>query len=92
MPIDKSLRVLPSHRATSVALNQPGGIEQVWPRLNSADRCRRSRLKLERLKENLKAADIALTPDDLREIESSAPKITVQGARYPEHLQQLVAR
>ncbi len=48
--------------------------------------------KLERLDENLGAAGIHLTPEDLREIESAASKITVQGARYPEHLQKLVGR
>lgn len=48
--------------------------------------------KLERLEENLGAADLHLTPEDLREIESAASKITVQGARYPEHLQKLVGR
>ena len=48
--------------------------------------------KLERLDENLGAVDLQLTSDDLREIESAASKITVQGARYPEHLQKLVGR
>src|SRR6202142_2873273 len=48
--------------------------------------------KLERLEENLGAAELHLTPEDLREIESAASKITVQGARYPEHLQKLVGR
>jgi aryl-alcohol dehydrogenase-like predicted oxidoreductase len=48
--------------------------------------------KLERLEENLGSADLQLTPDDLREIESAASSITVQGARYPEHLQNLVGR
>ena len=43
--------------------------------------------KLERLKENIGAASLELTPDDLNEIESAASKITVQGARYPEHLE-----
>src|SRR5271166_5918347 len=41
--------------------------------------------KLSRLEENIGAASIALTPDDLRQIESAASEITVQGARYPEH-------
>jgi len=45
--------------------------------------------KLNRLEENIGAASIALTPDDLREIESAASKITVQGARYPEHLERM---
>ncbi len=45
--------------------------------------------KLERLKENIGAASIELAPDDLREIESAASKITVQGARYPEHLERM---
>jgi len=48
--------------------------------------------KLSRLDENLGAVDLELTSDDLREIESAASKITVQGARYPEHLQKLVGR
>jgi len=45
--------------------------------------------KLERLDENLGAAAIELTPDDLGQIENAASKITVQGARYPEHLEKL---
>ena len=48
--------------------------------------------KLTRLDENLGAVDLELSSDDLREIESAASKITVQGARYPEHLQKLVGR
>jgi aryl-alcohol dehydrogenase-like predicted oxidoreductase len=45
--------------------------------------------KLERLKENIGAASLELTPDDLRGIENAASKITVQGARYPEHLERM---
>jgi aryl-alcohol dehydrogenase-like predicted oxidoreductase len=45
--------------------------------------------KLERLDENLGAAAIALTPDDLAQIEAAAAQITVQGARYPEHLEKM---
>lgn len=48
--------------------------------------------KLHRLEENLGAAEIELTPDDLREIDSAASKITVQGARYPEHLERRTGR
>src|SRR5256885_550546 len=48
--------------------------------------------KLHRLDENIGAAAIELTPDDLREIESAASKISVQGARYPEKLEQLTGR
>jgi aryl-alcohol dehydrogenase-like predicted oxidoreductase len=48
--------------------------------------------KLERLEENLGAADIELTPADLREIESASAKIAVQGARYPEHLERMTGR
>ncbi len=44
--------------------------------------------KLHRLEENIGAAAIELTPDDLREIDSAASKITVQGARYPEDLER----
>src|SRR5437016_5577956 len=45
--------------------------------------------KLHRLEENIGAAAIELTADDLRDIESAASKISVQGARYPEHLEQM---
>jgi aryl-alcohol dehydrogenase-like predicted oxidoreductase len=48
--------------------------------------------KLHRLDENIAAANITLTPDDLDEIETAAEQVTPQGARYPEHLQQLVGR
>ena len=48
--------------------------------------------KLERLDENIGAVAIEFTPDDLREIESAASKITVQGARYPGHLEQMTGR
>src|SRR5438128_5063614 len=44
--------------------------------------------KLERLDENIGAAAIRLTADDLREIESAASHITIQGARYPEQLEK----
>jgi len=48
--------------------------------------------KLERLEENIGAAAVALTADDLREIESAASQITVQGARYPETMERLTDR
>src|SRR5882724_6857516 len=48
--------------------------------------------KLQRLYENIGAAEIQLTPEDLREINDAAGKIPVQGARYPEHLNRLVGR
>jgi aryl-alcohol dehydrogenase-like predicted oxidoreductase len=48
--------------------------------------------KLERLDENLGAVAVELTPGDLREIDSAASKIAVQGARYPEHLERLTGR
>jgi aryl-alcohol dehydrogenase-like predicted oxidoreductase len=48
--------------------------------------------KLPRLLENLGAAAVVLTPGDLREINAAADRITLQGARYPEHLQKLVGR
>jgi len=48
--------------------------------------------KLNRLEENMGAVGIELTPDDLREIDTAASKITVQGARYPEHLEQMTGR
>ena len=48
--------------------------------------------KLHRLEENIGAAAIELTADDLREINNAASKITVQGARYPENLEQMTGR
>jgi len=48
--------------------------------------------KLQRLEENMGAAAIRLTSDDLREIDSAASKIAVQGARYPEELNRMVGR
>jgi aryl-alcohol dehydrogenase-like predicted oxidoreductase len=45
--------------------------------------------RLERLDENIGAVAVGLTSDDLREIESAASKITVQGARYPEELERM---
>jgi aryl-alcohol dehydrogenase-like predicted oxidoreductase len=48
--------------------------------------------KLHRLEENLGAASVELTADDLRGIESALSKITVRGDRYPAHLQQRVGR
>src|SRR5437867_1956452 len=48
--------------------------------------------KLKRLEENIGAAEIELTSDDLREIENAASKITVHGARYPEQLEQMTDR
>src|ERR1700694_1350440 len=48
--------------------------------------------KLHRLEENIGAAAIELTPDDLRQIDYAAAKIPVQGERYPEKLQKLINR
>jgi aryl-alcohol dehydrogenase-like predicted oxidoreductase len=45
--------------------------------------------KLARLEENLGAAAVELTAEDLREIESAASKIPIQGARYPEHIEKM---
>src|SRR5215472_16437722 len=48
--------------------------------------------KLHRLEENIGAASIELTSEDLRDIESAASKISVQGARYPEHIEEKTGR
>ncbi|MDB5295856.1 MAG: aldo/keto reductase [Phycisphaerales bacterium] len=48
--------------------------------------------KLHRLEENIGAASVELTPDDLRDIAAAAARITVQGARYPEKLEQMTGR
>jgi aryl-alcohol dehydrogenase-like predicted oxidoreductase len=48
--------------------------------------------RLERLEENIGAAAIELTAEDLQQIDAAVSKIRVEGARYPEHLQKLVGR
>jgi aryl-alcohol dehydrogenase-like predicted oxidoreductase len=48
--------------------------------------------KLRRLEENLGAADVELTPEDLREIERASSRIKVEGARYPKWLEPLSGR
>ncbi len=48
--------------------------------------------KLHRLEENIGAAGVELSDDDLRDINDAVSKISVQGARYPAHLQQRVGR
>jgi aryl-alcohol dehydrogenase-like predicted oxidoreductase len=48
--------------------------------------------KLHRLRENLQAASLRLTSQDLGELETAASKVRVEGARYPEHLQKLIDR
>ena len=48
--------------------------------------------KLHRLDENIGAVSVELTPDDLRDIDDAASKIVVQGARYPEKLEQMTGR
>jgi len=48
--------------------------------------------KQSRLEENLGATSVELTPGELREIESAASQITVQGARYPEQLERMTGR
>lgn len=48
--------------------------------------------KLHRHEENVGAASIELTPEDLQEIDTAASKIAVQGNRYPEHLEKMTGR
>ncbi len=48
--------------------------------------------KLNRLEENLGAANVLLTPEDLRAIDAAASQIKVQGARYPEQLEKRTGR
>ena len=48
--------------------------------------------KLNRLEENVGAAEVELTPEDLRDINSAASKITVQGERYPESMERMTGR
>ena len=48
--------------------------------------------ELHRMEENIGAAAVELTTNDISDNDSAVSRITVQGARYPEHLQQLVGR
>jgi aryl-alcohol dehydrogenase-like predicted oxidoreductase len=48
--------------------------------------------KINRLQENLKAATLALSNEDLLEMENAFSEIEIQGARYPQHLQERVGR
>ncbi len=48
--------------------------------------------KIHRLEENLGAMDVELTPEDIREIDVVASKISVQGERYPESAQRMINR
>jgi aryl-alcohol dehydrogenase-like predicted oxidoreductase len=48
--------------------------------------------RLERLEENIGAADVDLTADDLHELDTAGAKIEVQGARYPEHMERMTNR
>ena len=48
--------------------------------------------KLARVEENIGAAEIELTPADLKEIDSASSKITIQGARYPEEVERMSYR
>lgn len=48
--------------------------------------------KLKRMEENIGAVSVELTSDDLHEIDSASSKITLQGARYPERLEQMTGR
>jgi aryl-alcohol dehydrogenase-like predicted oxidoreductase len=48
--------------------------------------------RLERLQENIGAADIELTAEDLQEIDTAAAQIEVQGARYPDHLERMTGQ
>jgi len=48
--------------------------------------------KLHRLEENIGAVAVDLTPEEVKELETAASEIAVQGARYPEALQKLVGR
>jgi len=48
--------------------------------------------KMKRLEENLGAANISLTPDEVRSLETASSKIKLEGARYPKFHEQLVGR
>ena len=71
----------------------PAQIALAWLLARSRGSCRsRAPRSWHRLEENIGAAAIELTADDLQEIETAASKITVQGARYPEKLERMTGR
>jgi aryl-alcohol dehydrogenase-like predicted oxidoreductase len=78
------------HPAFAVAIRTPAQIALAWllaqnPWIVPIP----GTTKLHRLDENIGAVSVELTPDDLRDIESAASKVTVQGARYPEKLERM---
>ena len=62
------------------------------PRAKAVDRAHPGTTRLHPLEENIGAVNLQLSPKDLRELETAASKIAVQGARYIEELQKLVGR
>ena len=64
----------------------------VAARTEAVDRAHPRHDEAARLEENIGAVSVELTPDDLREIETAASQIAVQGARYPEHLEKMTGR
>jgi len=56
------------------------------------DRAHPGHRRLERLEENIGAAEVQLTSDDLRDIENATSQVVIQGARYPEHLERMTYR
>jgi aryl-alcohol dehydrogenase-like predicted oxidoreductase len=64
----------------------------VAPGPEAVDRPDPGTRRLDRLEENLGAADLLLADDDLAEIEAAASRIEIQGARYPDQLEQLTYR
>jgi hypothetical protein len=78
---------LPGSRRRRPRSRSPG----CWPGSRGSFRSTGT-TKLHRLEENVGAAAVKLTPDDIGNIDSAVSEITVQGARYPEHLQQIVGR
>jgi len=48
--------------------------------------------KLQRIDENIDAASFELSPEDVRELESASSRIRIEGARYPDRLEQMTGR
>jgi len=89
-----------ANQALVDVLGELAAQKQVTPRSSPLHGCSRKpwivpipgTTKLHRLEENIVATDVELTPSDLRDIDSAASQIDVQGARYPDHLQRMVGR
>ena len=85
-------RVISKSENTTPLAAEPHASDKPHASDNPHHRLRELTDELHRLEENLGAANVELTPDDLREIDVVASKINVKGERYPESAQRMINR